>query len=318
MRFRFESLTAFLNVVETSSVSATAERLKVSKSVISKRITDLESELGVQLFHRSGHRLFPTENALAYSQRLCQIIGDLDQASELVSRDSEAIAGDVKIACPISLGSRHLSPSLISLAQQHPRLCVTLLLDDRIYDYKLSEGFDLAVRMSVPQYDSLIVRKLAVSRRVVCCGPAYAERFGVPKAIDDLPKHTCLTYANVLPSRVWQFEPATRHGKLRSISVRSRLVANSPDVLRDAAIAGLGLAVLPMFVAAQALHDGHLIDALPNARPTSDTVCAIRPPTGRLSARVRTVIDHLVGVFDARSGWETGVESNDDWRRNPE
>lgn len=305
MRFRLDDLLAFLNVVETSSVSAAAERLKLSKSVISKRIADLESQLGVQLFLRSGHRLSPTENAVVYSQRLCQIMGDLEQASELVSKDRETIAGEVKIACPISLGHLHLSPNLIAFAQRHPRLSVTLLLDDRIYEYKLSEGYDLAVRMSVPQYDSLIVRKLAISSRVVCCSPAYAECFGLPRAIDDIVNHACLSYANVLPSKVWQFEPVTRHGKLRSISVRSRLVANTPEILRDGAIAGLGLAVLPMFVAAPALRDGQLIDALPHARPTSDVICAIRPPSGRLSARVRAVIDHLVEVFDTKSGWES-------------
>jgi DNA-binding transcriptional LysR family regulator len=312
MRFRLDNLMAFLNVVETSSVSAAAERLKVSKSVVSKRISDLESELDVQLFHRTGHRLFPTENALVYSQRLCKIMGDLDQASELVSKDCGAIAGEVKIACPISLGGLCMSPSLITLAQRHPRLCVTLLLDHRIYDYKLSEGYDIAVRMGLPQGESLIVRKLAVSSRVVCCSPAYAERFGVPRTIDDLAKHSCLTYANVLPSKVWQFEPAARHGKVRSIPVQSRLVANTPEILRDGAIAGLGLAVLPMFVAAGPLEDGRLIDALPNHRPTSDVICAIRPPNGRLLARVRAVIDHLVAVFDARSGWNGGARSRVD------
>lgn len=301
-----DDLLAFLHVVETSSVSAAAERLKVSKSVISKRISDLEAELGVQLFHRSGHRVSPTENASAYSQRLCQIMNDLDQASELVSKDREAIAGEVKIACPMSLGRLCLAPNLIILAERYPQLTVTLLLDDRIYDHKLSEGYDITVRMGVPKSDSLVVRKLAISSRVVCCSPGYAERFGVPKTIDDLAKHSCLTYANVLPSKVWQFASTARHGKPRSISVRSRLVANTPEILCDGAIAGLGLAVLPMFVAAPALNDGRLIDAMPNAHPTSDVICAIRPPTGRLSTRSRVVIDHLVGVFHAKSDWQSG------------
>lgn len=308
MRFRLDDLQAFLHVVETSSVSAAAERLKVSKSVISKRITDLESELGAQLFQRSGHRLFPTEHAIVYSQRLCQIMKDLDQASELVSRDREAIAGEVKIACPISLGRLYLTPALIALAQKHPQLAITLLLDDRVYDHKLSEGCDLAIRMGVPQSDSLVVRKLAVSNRVVCCSPGYAERFGVPRTIEDVANHTCLTYANVLPTKVWQFESGTQRSKLRSVSVRSRLVANTPEILRDGAIAGLGLAVLPMFVASGPLRDGRLIDALPDAHPTSDVICAIRPPNSRLPTRVRAVIDHLVGVFDPRSGWESATQ----------
>lgn len=310
-----DELLTFLNVVETSSVSVAAERLKLSKSVISKRIADLETELGVQLFQRSGHRLFPTENALIYSQRLCQIMADLDQASELVTQDHDAVAGEIKIACPMSLGTLCLAPSLIALAQKHPRLAVSLLLDDRVYDHKLSEGYDIAVRMGAPSNGSLIVRKLSVSHRVICCSPSYAERFGLPQKIDDLSKFTCLTYANVLPSKVWQFASTTRQANRRSIMVQSRWIANSPEILCDGAIAGLGLAVLPMFVAAPALRDGRLIDALPDARPVPDTIFAIRPPNSRLSARVRIVIDHLVKTFDARSGWETALQSREDRRK---
>ena len=300
-----DDLLTFLHVVEMSSVSAAAERLKLSKSVVSKRISDLESELGVQLFHRSGHRLLPTENAIAYSERLCRIVADLDEASDLVAQDRETIAGDVKIACPMSLGTLCLAPSLIALAQRQPRLVVSLMLDDRVYDHKVSESCDIAIRMGTPRSKSLIVRKLAVSHRVVCCSPAYAERFGLPRTIDDLLDHTCLTYTNVQASRVWQFEPATRRGNHRAVAVQGRMMANSPEILCDATIAGLGLAVLPMFVAAPALRDGRLIDALPDARPVPDTLYAIRPPNGRLPARMRAVIDHLVGTFDAKSGWET-------------
>ncbi len=302
-----DNLLTFLHVVETSSVSAAAERLKISKSVVSKRIADLETELGVQLFHRSGHRLFPTENAVAYSQRLCAIVAELDKASDLVARDRESVAGEVKIACPMALGTLRLTPSLVALAQRQPQLVVSLVLDDRLYDHKVSESCDIAIRMGAPSSDSLIVRKLAVSHRVVCCSPAYADRFGLPQTIDDLPDHACLTYTNVVTSKVWQFESATRRGNHRTVPVKGRLVSNNPEVLRDGAVAGLGLAVLPMFVAAPALRDGRLLDALPKARPLPDTLYAIRPPNGRLPARVRAVIDHLVDTFDAKSGWETAA-----------
>ncbi len=307
MRFRLDDLHTFLHVVETSSVSAAAERLKISKSVVSKRVSDLEAQLGVQLFQRTGHRLFPTENAIAYSRRICEIVADLDKASDLVAQDREAIAGDVKIACPMTLGTLRLAPSLIGLAQRHPQLVVSLVLDDRLYDHKVSENYDIAIRMGAPRSDSLIVRKLAVSHRVVCCSPDYADRAGLPKTVDDLPGHACLTYTNILSSKVWQFESPARRGSYRTIPVRGPLVANNPEVLCNGAIAGLGLAVLPMFVAAPALRDGRLIDALPGDRPVPDTLYAIRPPNGRLPTRVRAVIDHLVDIFDARSGWETAA-----------
>lgn len=307
MRFRLDNLHTFLHVVETSSVSAAAERLKISKSVVSKRVSDLEAQLGVQLFQRSGHRLFPTENAIAYSRRICEIVADLDKASDLVAQDRDSIAGDVKIACPMALGRLRLARSLVSLAQRHPRLAVNLLLDDRLYDHKGSENYDIAIRMGAPRSESLIVRKLATSHRVVCCSPDYAERFGLPQTVDDLSRHACLTYANAPSARIWQFESPAQHGNYRAVSVQGRLTANNPEILCDGAIAGLGLAVLPIFVAAPALRDGRLIDALPSARPLPDTLYVIRPPNGRLPTRVRAVIDHLVDIFDARSGWESAA-----------
>jgi DNA-binding transcriptional LysR family regulator len=295
---------AFLHVVETGSVRAAADRLNVSKSVVSKRISDLEAVLGVALFHRSARRVVPTANALGFSERVCGIMHDLDAAAEEVSRDSEAITGQVRIASPMAFGTMYLGPTLLPLMKRHPGLEVAIVLDDRIHEHHLGEGFDLAIRMDRPTNSSLVVRKLGISARIVCCSPDYARHAGLPATIDEIAEHACIGYVNVPPSLVWQFEPAASRGRLRSVAVRSRLIANNPEIVRDGAIAGLGLAVLPLFVAAEPLRDGRLIDALPSARPVPDTIYAIRPPNRHLPRKVRVVIDHLAEAFGGVPRWE--------------
>jgi DNA-binding transcriptional LysR family regulator len=306
MRHRLDDIVAFLHVVETGSVSAAAQRLNLSKSVVSKRISDLETALGTQLFHRSTRRVAPTENALAFSERICAVMHDLDEATEQVAQDNGEVVGRVRIAAPIAFGTKVLGPILLPLMKRHPRLDVTVVLDDRIYEPHLTDEFDLAIRMGRPRNSSLVARKLGISRRVVCCSPDYARCAGLPPTVDEIANHACLGYANVPPALAWEFEPAAPRGKMRSVVVRSRLLANNPQILRDAAIAGLGLAVLPLFVAAKPLRDGCLIDALPSARLVPDTIYAIRPPSRHLPRKVRVVIDHLADALAGTPSWEEG------------
>jgi DNA-binding transcriptional LysR family regulator len=230
---------------------------------------------------------------------------DLDEAAEQVARDTDAVVGEVRIASPMAFGRMYLGPILFPLLKRHPRLEVALILDDRVHEHQLGEGLDMAVRMGRPRSESLVARKLGVSRRAVCCSPEYANRAGLPATIDEIAEHACLGYANVPPSLVWQFEPAAHRGKIRSVMVRSRLLANNPEILRDGAIAGLGLAMLPLFVAAEALRDGRLIDALPSAHPVPDTIYALRLPNRHVPRKVRVVIDHLAQSLGAAPPWET-------------
>ncbi len=176
-----DDLLTFLHVVETSSVSAAAERLKISKSVVSKRVSDLETELGVQLFQRSGHRLFPTENAIVYSRRLCEIVADLDKASDLVAQDREIHRGRRQDRVPD--GTRHAPPDA---EPDHPGAAAAAARRQSgagrpHLRSQGQRGYDIAIRMGAPRSRSLIVRKLAISHRVVCCSPAYADRFGLPQ-----------------------------------------------------------------------------------------------------------------------------------------
>lgn len=151
---------------------------------------------------------------------------------------------------------------------------------------------------------SLIACKLAISRRVVCCSPAYAQHAGLPATIDELASHACIGYANVLSSQIWQFESAEPGGEPRQLVMRSRIITNNGESMRDAAIAGLGITILPIFIVAKALVDGQLINALPSAYPVADTIYAVYPQNRHLPRKVRVVIDHLVAIFSGEPPWE--------------
>jgi DNA-binding transcriptional LysR family regulator len=302
MRYSFDDIAAFLQVVETGSISAAARRLSLSKSVVSQRITNLEAALGAELFHRSTRRVVPTDKGHAFYERAGAILRALDEAAEEISERGE-LCGQLRITTPMSFGTMYLGPILFPFLVRHPRLELALELDDRMLDL-LGEGYDLGIRIGRLRDSSLVARRIAVSRRLVCCSPEYARRAGLPETIEALARHACIGYANVPASQLWQFEPRTPAGELCSTVVRSRIVVNNGEAMRDAAIAGLGLAVVPIFIIAQALKRGELIDALPGVRPVADMIYALYPQTRNLSRKVRAVIDHLVDALGGEPPWE--------------
>lgn len=306
MRYRLDDILAFIQVIETGSFSAAALRLNLAKSVVSKRVSDLEAALGGRLLHRSTRRVTPTDKGRAFYGRARTLLRELDAAAEEVSDDDEALIGPLRIAAPMSFGTLHLAPLLFAFAARHPRLELALDLDDRMVDLG-GGGYDLAVRIGRLPDSALVGRRLAESRRVVCCSPDYAGRAGVPATLDELPHHEGIGYANIPAGQLWQFEPAAGDNEPRGVTMRCRAVANNGEAMRDAALAGLGVALLPLFIAAPALREGRLVAVLPGIRPLSDTIYAVYPPTSHPGRKVRAVIDHLVAALSGVPAWEAGL-----------
>jgi DNA-binding transcriptional LysR family regulator len=301
VRYSFDNIAAFVQVVESGSISAAALRLNLAKSVVSKRIADLEAELGVELLHRSTRGITTTDKGIAFHKRAREIMRELDQAADEITDRGDDLCGQLRITAPMSFGTMYLSPMLFQLFARHPRLDVALNLDDRQVDI-LVEGYDLAIRIARLRDSSLVARKLAISRRVVCCSPKYVERHGLPSTLDDIAQHSCIGYANTHSSQLWQFE-SEGVNEPRSLTIRSRIVANNGEAMRDAAITGLGLAVLPLFIVADSLAKRELINALPHERPVDDTIYALYPHTRHIAQKVRLIIDHLVQAL-ADPPWE--------------
>lgn len=308
MRYRFDDIATFLQVVESGSLTAAATRLNLSKSVVSERITHLEKSLGVDLLRRSTRNVVPTDKGAAFYERARVILQQLEEsATEITDAPDSELSGSLCVSAPMSFGTMHLGKILVEFAATHPRVSLGLELDDRTVDLA-GKGFDLAVRIGSLNDSSLIARRLAVSRRVVCCSPTYAQRMGLPKSLDDLSQHESIGYTLRAARDLWQFEPLRAKGAPRAVAMRSRITVNNGDVMRDAAIAGLGLVLLPLFIVADALRDGRLIDALPSERPVADTIAAVYPATRHVPRKVRLLVDHLVTAFSGDLPWERGVK----------
>jgi DNA-binding transcriptional LysR family regulator len=303
MAWRMDDMVAFLRVVEAGSVTGAAGELGVAKSVVSKRLRDLEEALGVQLLRRTTRRVVATEQGQALHARMSALLREVDDAVEEVVEGEGPLRGRLRVAAPMSFGTLHLGPILLAFARAHPQLELAVDLDDRMLDL-VASGADLAVRIGVSSDASLIARKLCVARRVLCCSPGYAQERGLPRSIDEIVGHATIDYANLTATRLWQFEPARRGEKPRSVATRSRIVANNGETMRDAALAGMGLAILPLFIVAPALRDGSLIQVLPDEEPVALPISAVYPPTRRVSRKVRALVDHLVRAFRNPPPWE--------------
>jgi DNA-binding transcriptional LysR family regulator len=297
-------MITFLHVVEAGTLTEAARRLRLSKSVVSKRIRDLEEALEQSLLHRSTRRVVPTEKGRALYDRVRPLVRELDSAvSEVTDPEGSVLRGRLRVTAPMTFGTMHLTSMLARFAREHPRLELALELDDRVLDLAAGD-YDLAIRIGWLESSSLVARKLCMSRRVMCCSPRYAEERGLPRSIEDLAAHDCIDYANVHATRLWQFAPRRRGGRPRSVATRSRIVANNGEAMRDAAIEGLGLALLPTFIAADALRRGLLIDALPGESPLPYTIAALYPPTRHVAPKVRVLVDYLVRELGSTPPWE--------------
>jgi DNA-binding transcriptional LysR family regulator len=300
MRYRLENIIALIEVVEAGSFSAAARRLNVAKSVVSKRIADLEDALQVRLLNRSTRHVVPTERGAAFCERAKFLISQLDDAVGEAAEAEGELSGRIRIAAPMSFGNLHLGPQLYRLMESHPRLEIALDLDDRFVDL-VGRGYDLGIRIGRLADSALIGRKLAESRRVTVCSPAYAARHGLPETPDDLRSHACIGYSNASTSHLWQFQSPA--GETLSVAVSGRIVANNGEANRDAAIAGLGICILPRFILCDALRAGTLVAILPDYEPVPDVIRAVYPRTRHLPRRVRALIDYLARAF-ADPPWE--------------
>jgi DNA-binding transcriptional LysR family regulator len=300
----FGDIRAFLQVVESGGISAAAARMTVSKSVLSSRVSHLEQALGVKLLHRSQRGVTVTDAGQRFYARMSDVASRWQQAVDEVAGDADAaLSASLRITAPMTFGATYLGPLLFAFMEKHPQLELTLDLDDRYVDI-LTGGYDLAVRIGRLADSSLMARPLAPSTRILCCSPAYAELHGIPDSVEAIQDHPCICYGSASVAPYWQFASTERGGTAQQIVVRGRTHLNNGESMRDAAIAGLGLAVLPVFIAAPALRERRLIAVLPKTPPSPDTIYAVYPQTRYVSRAVRALIDMLIVSFQGLPPWE--------------
>ncbi|MCH8177265.1 MAG: LysR family transcriptional regulator [Proteobacteria bacterium] len=294
---KFEQLESFVAVVDNHSFSAAGEKMGVAKSVLSRRISELEKRLGVQLLQRTTRKLSLTDSGRHFYQRSVGLLSDLSEAEQMVADAQGNLSGKIKLAAPLGLGIEHLSKPITEFMNRHPEIEIDINLNDRHIDL-IEEGFDLAVRIGHLQDSSLIARKLASVHFAVCASPEYLEKHGEPGHPSELSAHQVLVYTNAPIGSQWGFQ---ENGKRVTPRVKYRLSANNGELLAKVASLGLAITAGPLFYLQGYIERGELVPILRQFKQSEIGMYAVYPPGRLVSSRVKMLSDYLRAHFQDKS-----------------
>ncbi|MET0983000.1 MAG: LysR family transcriptional regulator [Telluria sp.] len=291
---KFLEMKVFSSVVEAGSFTGASRTLDMSKAAVSRYVAELEERLGVRLLHRTTRKLSPTTEGEIFFARCRELLGNLDEVeAEITSRSGEA-SGLLKVNVPVTFGLMHLAPLWPAFLARHPKLGLDITLSDRVVDL-VEDGFDLAVRIGQLPSSTLISRKLASTRMVVCASPGYLERRGEPAQPDELLRHDVVSYSLFSSGENWNFTGPD--GEV-SVKVAPRVRTNSGDTCRAFALAHQGIILQPTFIVGADLAHGRLREVMPGYRSTELGVYAVYASRKFVSPKVRLLIDFLVEAFE--------------------
>ncbi|MFO7602979.1 MAG: LysR family transcriptional regulator [Gammaproteobacteria bacterium] len=292
---KYQEMRTFAAVVDAGSFVGAADALGMSKPAVSRHIAELEARLGVRLLHRTTRRLSLTDEGEVFYARCQELLGGIDEAeAEITSRSSEA-SGVLRINAPVSFGILHLAELWSEFAARHPRVKLDITLADRVVDL-IEEGYDLAIRIATLPSSTLVSRRLAGTRMVLCAAPAYLQGAGTPAHPSELAQHKVLAYSYWSSNDVWHFD-----GPEGEVAVKTRpvLVTNNGDTCRAAALQGHGIILQPSFIVGNDLVSGALVEILPAYRSLELGIYAVYPTRQHVAPKVRLMINFLREAFHA-------------------
>ena len=298
---RLTGLEVLSKVAGSGSLSGAARLLGISPTMVTKHLAALETRLGAKLFHRTTRRLTITEAGRRYLDLAERVLGDFEAAESAIAADRVEPRGLLRLNVPLAFGTRQIAPLLAKFAELYPGVSIELGLNDRLVDL-IEEGWDLAIRIGTLRDSSLVARRLAPCRMVVCAAPSYLAAHGTPRTSDDLASHNCLGYtlAQAGPSR-WRMGGRTAF----DVTVSGNLRANNGDALLAAALAGQGLIYQPTFIVGDELRAGRLVPVRLDVAPSELlAVHAVYLPNRTPSAKVRAFIDFLGEAFAPEPPWD--------------
>ena len=296
---RFQEMKVFATVVEAGSFTGAAHVLDMSKAAVSRYVGELEERLGLRLLHRTTRKLSPTTEGEIFYARCRELLDNLDEAeAEVTSRTGEA-TGLLKVSVPVTFGLMYLAPLWPAFLARHPKLAIDITLSDRVTDL-VEEGFDIAVRIGRLSASSLISRKLASTRMVLCASPHYLRRRGAPERPDELLQHDVISYSLFSSGENWTFKGPD--GDV-AVKVAPRMRTNSGDTCRAAALRHQGIILQPTFIVGADLAQGTLTEIMPAYQSVELGIHAVYPSRKFVSSKVRLLIDFLVDAF-AAPVWE--------------
>jgi DNA-binding transcriptional LysR family regulator len=280
---RLTSLTAFVRVVDSGGFSAAGRKLQMSTTMVSNHVQSLEDRLGARLLNRTTRKVSLTEVGKAYYDRATQILAYLEQADDIAGALQSTPRGTLRIYT-----ATHVVPFIATVVADflgaYPEVRVDLSMGERAIDL-IDEGFDLAIRLTLPPDSSLIVRSLATWRHVLCCSPGYLDKYGPLRQLAELANHNCVRHVLYPFEDDWHFVDSS--GAPAAVRVSGNLISNSGEVLRTAAVRSVGICLAPGFLVADDLESGRLVRLLPEYRPVEFAMNAVYPHRHHLSAKVR-------------------------------
>ncbi len=293
-------IVLFARVVDAGSFSAASRELGQSPSAVSKQIASLEDRVGVRLLARSKHGVTLTDDGRAFYEHCAEIRDSIAMAEEMVLSFGDHPKGLLRVAATVAFGKAQVLPVLPSFMAEHPDVRVAVEFTDRRLDFS-QDRIDIAIQFTEQIEDqSLVARKIAHNRRVICAAPGYLDREGVPRVPGDLRRHNCLQLSSVSRFNDWGLHELETGG----LRLRGTFEANSADALYHATLAGLGVARLSTYLVVEDLREGRLIRLLPDYEDNGSDIYAVYSARRNLPPKTRVFIDHLVAGFSPVAPWE--------------
>lgn len=292
---RLQSMRVFAKVVEQASFARAASMLELSNAVVTRHVADLEAHLGTRLLNRTTRRLSLTETGMAYLERVKQILQDIDDADAIASSLAKNPTGTLRVYSHLGFGQQQLAQLIPSYAQKFPDVTLDVTLSDRTVDL-VEEGFDIGIFIGLQKFDvSMISRQIGTTEVLLCASPEYIKRRGALHAPEDVSQHDCLNFTFEQLRHRWPIQGPD--GMTTHIPVTSRMLSNSGELLRQCAMAGMGIVIRPSFSLTDDLISGRLVRLLPNYHLGQMSVTMVYPSRRLLSATVRSFVDFISAQF---------------------
>ena len=292
-------LRVFVRVVDRGGFSVAARELGVPTSTVSRTIARLEASTGTRLLHRSPRSVHATSEGRAVYARVREALGALETAARALEPATRKPKGLLRVTAPPSFGSLFLAEVAVAFGERHPLVQIDLTLTNRAVNL-VEEGFDVALRAALRLADSsLVAKKLGVVAHVLYAAPSYLDRHGAPASPADLPQHACIVFRGEDLAKTWRLH---RHGETVEVPIRGRMGGDDFGYLRDVALAGGGIALMPRFMCVRDEAAGRLVQVLPGFEARGAGMYLMYPSASHVPPRVTAFRDFVAAAFEARSG----------------
>lgn len=294
------SMTVFVAVARAGGFSAAARKLNMSTTAVSRHVADLETMLGVVLLRRTTRQVSLTEVGARYLPRAEAILGEIEQLNAETSASDSTPSGKLRVTAPPAIGNEVITPIAIDFLEAYPEIELEIDLTERLVDL-VAEGFDVAIRAGPLESSSMIAHRIVQMRYVICASPSYLEWRGVPMQPQDIGGHDCIYWRAAAGGGTWSF---AKDGERVTVPIRGRLLISNFTAQREAALRGLGLAILPMLLARRDLEVGRLMAVLPDYEVYHGVLSLVRPRMPFEPPKLRVFIDFITAALRARARYD--------------